>query len=77
MKKLLNKLFPEKTLGIHTGRGYIQGTGFDVVCKSRTIFGISFITAVNVSQDVEWLRTLKKRIKADDKQQKLERIDND
>ncbi len=55
---------------IYTGKGHTQGAGFDVECEKLEIAGFTFITDITVSTCPEWIRDLKRRMKADDEQQK-------
>lgn len=40
----------------YTGRGYIEGAGFDIKIKRLKIFNLSFITDIKIDVDAEWLR---------------------
>ena len=56
-----------------SNKGFLQGIGFSVQTKVLRVFGLKFITDIRFQGTSEWLRDLKKRIKEDDKKQKLER----
>ena len=58
---------------LYTGRGYIQGIGFDIDYKSFELGRLKIITNIRFSVDSEWMRNLRHRIVEDEKQMMIEK----
>lgn len=73
---ILKKIYRTQLESTFDGKGFTQGIGFNVKVIAMYIFGIRFIKEVKFDGTPEWLRDLKKRIEVDNKQQELERNNN-
>ena len=63
---------------IHSGIGFVQGTGFEVEYETLEVWWLGkkrlrVITDITFNTKSEWMRDLKVRWKKDTQQQKLER----
>lgn len=47
---------------ILTGKGFLQGTGFDITVSVVEIFNFKFITGIFVDTESEWAKNLKSRL---------------
>lgn len=72
MKFIKNNILRKEYISLYDGMGYTQGTGFSIRIKCFYIFGFKFISDIEFKVDNQWIRSLKDRIKADNKQQLLE-----
>lgn len=75
MKSFLKWLFRVRFYSAcnYTGRGYIQGIGFNVITDIVEIMGLQFVQRVIISTDPEWIRALQERLKVDALQQNREK----
>jgi len=76
MKRLYLKYLKisHKWENCHSGTGFIQGTGFDIMIKRLRIgTWFSVLTEFKITADSEWLRKLKERMELDTEQQNREK----
>jgi len=68
MAKIIKYFYRKEREKIHD-----QGTGISVSIDVVYIFGIRFVSDVHFNVEMEWIRSLKRRIAEDEKQQNLEK----
>jgi len=72
LNKIIKFIYNKRVSPIYTGKGFLQGMGFDLECTKVRILGVEFVQSIKISVDGEWMRKLKTRMEEDKKQQEKE-----